>query len=510
MKGKYGIIDIGSNTIRLVIYERNKAGRLKEIENVKSVARLREYLSDDEILSEEGIQVLLGTLLSFQEITRHHQVNEIKCVATATIRQAKNRQEIIDLIEKATDFQMRILTGFEEAYYGYLAVVNSTSVSEAVTIDIGGGSTELTYFKNRQLIHCHSFAFGALSLKKQFISGNVPTPAELKELSAYILEQFQSLPWLHNKYVPIIAIGGSARNLVQIHQSLKAYPLAGLHQYEMNLNDITRVRRVLSYLTFEQIQKLEGLSKDRADIIIPAVEVFKVLYEVVAARSFILSKKGLRDGLFYEEFNKQFGVPIFPNVLEESFFELAQDYGINLDNVRYVNKLLTQLVEQIRFLNLFPVTNSDICDLKRAAHVYYLGQYIDEESSSQHTFYILANRTIDGLSHRDRLKLALTASYKNKTVFKQYIEPFADWFSSEERKKLRFLGALLRFAFSLNATKRNIVQAINVSEQSGAIMMEIFCKRDWRAEEYQAERHKKHLEKALKRPIILHFQSYKA
>jgi exopolyphosphatase / guanosine-5'-triphosphate,3'-diphosphate pyrophosphatase len=121
MKEKYGIIDIGSNTMRLVIYERNKSGRLKEVENVKAVARLRNYLTEDNVLTEEGIRVLLETLLSFQDITRHHQIQHVKCVATATIPQAKNQEDI----EETMDFPIRVLSEYEEAYYGFLAVVNS-------------------------------------------------------------------------------------------------------------------------------------------------------------------------------------------------------------------------------------------------------------------------------------------------------------------------------------------------------------------------------------------------
>jgi exopolyphosphatase / guanosine-5'-triphosphate,3'-diphosphate pyrophosphatase len=151
MKEKYGIIDIGSNTMRLVIYERNKSGRLKEVENVKAVARLRNYLTEDNVLTEEGIRVLLETLLSFQDITRHHQIQHVKCVATATIRQAKNQEDIKKLVEETTDFPIRVLSEYEEAYYGFLAAVNSTPITEGITIDIGGGSTELTYIKTVSL-----------------------------------------------------------------------------------------------------------------------------------------------------------------------------------------------------------------------------------------------------------------------------------------------------------------------------------------------------------------------
>ncbi|WP_027408314.1 exopolyphosphatase [Anoxybacteroides tepidamans] len=506
MKEKYGIIDIGSNTVRLVIYERQKSGRLREIENVKAVVRLRNYLTPENLLMANGIELLLDTLQSFQEIVRHHRLERVKCVATATVRQAKNQKEIIELIEAHTDFRVRVLTGEEEAYYGFLAVVNSTPISEAVTIDIGGGSTEITYYKDRELLEFHSFPFGVLSLKEAFVSGNIPTSEELVQLSSYLKKQFETLPWLLGKNVPLVATGGSARNVAQIHQFMMQYPLAGIHQYEMKQKDLLEVRKRLTELSFEKIQKLEGLSKDRADLIIPALEVFCVLYDAVDASSFVLSRKGLRDGIFYEEMIQPFGTRLFPNVLQESFFELAQDYDVRLDDVQHVNKLIIQLVEQIRFLQLYPLTDEDVCDMKQAAHVFYLGQYIDEESSSQHTFYILANRTIDGLMHKDRVKLALIASYKNKPLFKQYIAPFDDWFTKKEQRRIRALGALLKFVYSLNETKRKIVEQIKMSEQDGGIVINIHCCGDFRAEEYQAEKNKKHIEKIFKRPVELCFQ----
>ena len=97
LKQQYAIIDIGSNTMRLVIYE-NKTGFYKEIENTKVVARLRNYLVDG-VLIEEGIEVLLQTLFQFQESTRFHQLHHVLCVATATIRQAKNQEEIKNLLK---------------------------------------------------------------------------------------------------------------------------------------------------------------------------------------------------------------------------------------------------------------------------------------------------------------------------------------------------------------------------------------------------------------------------
>jgi len=116
----YSIIDIGSNTMRLVVYAQEEAGRLHEVENTKAVARLRNYLDEDSMLTVQGIRRLLTTLKSFKEVVDTYELKELVCVATATIRQAKNKQAIQDLVKEEIGWDMRIISEQEEAYYGYL------------------------------------------------------------------------------------------------------------------------------------------------------------------------------------------------------------------------------------------------------------------------------------------------------------------------------------------------------------------------------------------------------
>lgn len=505
IKEKYAIIDIGSNTMRLVIYQRDKSQRLKEIENVKVSARLRNYLNDDSFLNDEGIKVLVSALHSFQEVTRHHDLKKVKCVATATIRQAENKEFILHTVEAKTDFSIRILSEYEEAYYGFLAVVNSTQIESGITIDIGGGSTEITYFENRKLIHYHSFPFGALSLKKQFVKNEIPAEKEINQLKEFLDAKFRSLPWVVNRNLPIVAIGGSARNIVQIHQAMQEYPLAGVHQYEMNHQNLTDVQQFLSSLTLHELQRVEGLSKDRADIIIPTAQVFHTLYEIVDADNFILSRKGLRDGVFYEDLTRGTGLAIFPNVIEESFHELLSDYDIDLNHVIHVTKLALKIYRDLAEEGLLSYSKEDILLLRRGAFVFNLGQYIDSESSSQHTFYLIANRTIDGLLHKERLQLALIASFKSKSSYKQYADPYKHWFSKVEQRNMMMLGAIIKLAYSLNATKREIIKSVDIRTENDFVKCDVVCEGNWKPEEYQAEKQKKNLEKILKKNIIFKF-----
>ncbi|MGP4042086.1 Ppx/GppA phosphatase family protein [Gracilibacillus sp. D59] len=503
-KQYYAIIDIGSNTMRLVIYLREKGGRLKEVENVKAVARLRSFLETDNTLNDTGIIRLISTLQSFQDVLVTYAVKDVVCVATATIRQAQNKEKILVQVEHQTGLTMRILSEEEEAYYGYLAVVNSTSLSTGVTVDIGGGSTEVTYFKNRELVASHSFPFGALTLK-EFFAKEIPTSEELENLRNYLAEQFATLPWLRNREVPLVGIGGSARNLVQIDQNLKEYPLAGLHQYKMYDTDIIHVSNYLTSLKPDKLPKVEGLSKDRADIIVPAIEVFHSLYKMVQADSFILSRKGLRDGVFYEQLSKEMGSILFPNVLEDSIQELINDFDLDPKQILHVQYLTRKLFDYLKENGLLHLTKKDWTLLKRASYLCHLGEYIDAESSAQHTFYLLANRTIDGLMHKDRLQLALIASFKNKTIFKQFIKPYKQWFLKEEQKKLRHLGALLKFSYCLDATKRQVVKEMSFDFRKDTLTIILHCDGDAKPEEYQSEKQKKHVEKAIKKDVELKF-----
>ncbi|MDF4756046.1 hypothetical protein P3527_24695, partial [Vibrio parahaemolyticus] len=142
----------------------------------------------------------------------------------------------------------------------------------------------------------------------------------------------------------------------------------------------------------------------------------------------------------------------------------------------------------------------------QAAKVFNIGKYIDEEASRLHTFYLLANKTIDGMMHKERVRLALIASYKSKMLFKQHLSPFEGWFDKNEQKKIRLLGAVLQFSAALNIRQRSLVESISITESKEGLTFEIVCEQSALAEKVQAEKQKKQLERVLKTNIILLFK----
>jgi len=503
---KTAIIDIGSNTIRLVLYKYNKEEGLKEFGNIKTVARLRSYLQPDGQISEEGIRLLAETLSSFKSIIDDYEVTDIKATATAAIRQAKYNQDIIQRMKNDTGILIDLLTEEEEAYFGYLAVAHSMATKSAITIDIGGGSTEITLFKEKELQKTISFPFGTVSLKEKFVSGEILNNREKEALLQYVKAQFEKIDWIQQVSLPVIGIGGSARNIAQIHQRISKYPISGVHQYELSNEELINISNRLEGLNFEQLKQLEGLASDRADIIGVALEVFRALMSVVQAEVFQVSKKGLREGIIIQRvLQNNVNALNKYKIVEENIRQITFKYGRSENECTFQRGLTEQLYRECCQLGVFNFNERHLEMLQCAAQVYAIGEYIEQDSSSEHTFYLLANQSILGMNHVDRIKLALLASFKNKAYFRRFSSPFTTWISKEELKLLKDFGGMLKFIYALNVSKRNIIESVKLKNSDDNIHLILCANRLPVAEMYQCNRQKKQIERLFKKNVQIHF-----
>ena len=141
---------------------------IKEIRNIKTPARLAQYIDADGYMAEEGVSALLKILHSFKQISEKYHITDIYPMATAAIRQSKNREDILKRIKAELDLDAKIISGEMEAALGFEAAVHTISYCDAVTIDIGGGSTELTFYEDKEIIYSISLSFGVVTLNKMF------------------------------------------------------------------------------------------------------------------------------------------------------------------------------------------------------------------------------------------------------------------------------------------------------------------------------------------------------
>ena len=165
---RIAIIDIGSNSARLVISHIYKNGAYNMVYNQKEALRLSQKLDKTGRLTEEAFASTLETMKSFAYMCRLYNADKTIAVATAAIRSAPNGPELTRLVEAETGITLHIITGNTEAYISYLGVINTLPVKDGIIFDLGGGSTELILFKNRQIVESVSLPFGAVNTTDMF------------------------------------------------------------------------------------------------------------------------------------------------------------------------------------------------------------------------------------------------------------------------------------------------------------------------------------------------------
>lgn len=507
---RFGLLDIGSNTIRLVVFEIDESRSIYELQNIKTPARLVQYLDDDKKMSDEGITVLIDVLRSFTEIAERYSINESRAIATAAIRQSINRETILDRVEEELGLKLEILPEEKEAYYGNYAVRYTMDVMDGVSIDIGGGSTELTYFSDKEVKESISFPFGAVSLQKQFFDGKDHNDKKsIDKARQWVNKQFKSLDWLTKAKVPLVGIGGSARNFAEIHQRQTDYPIAGIHEYQMTLDELNQTFSLLESSSMDDLSDLDGLSEDRRDIIIPAGIVFTELMKVMKSKAFTISNRGLREGIMIEELNNKYtdAYDLY-GVKRQTVQRLFKQYNIRPISAHQRIILADRLIALLADKKILDVEEKYLALLHYGATLYYLGSYVEDDSKSQHTFYIISNSNLHGFTHKDRVRLALMASYKNRSLYKQYIKDVDDWFDDDEKDTLLYLGCIIKFAEALSDSHVNFVQEMDlVDGEDDSYELHVTYKGDAIAEEYRANKHKNHLERALGKPLTVVFHS---
>ena len=292
-----GIVDLGSNTIRLSIYgyENNEA---KLLLNQKETAGLAGYVVDNR-LSLKGIAKACAVLNSFKEILANFNIAYYSVFATASLRNIDNTEEALQKIEENTGIKVDLLSGEEEARLGFLGVAREIDADEGLFIDIGGASTELLIFRNREIIRAVSMPLGCLNLYLRHVSSLQPEKSEMRDIKRSVLKELEKtgIPQDGCQNV-IFGIGGTVRAVRKLYNDYYKLPKGNtdmeavlfgefLHAYKSNREDF--IRRILQ------------LSPERIHTIIPGMILLKTIAKSCGIEHFtVIDDYGLREGYLYE------------------------------------------------------------------------------------------------------------------------------------------------------------------------------------------------------------------
>ncbi len=299
-KPPLAIIDIGSNSARIVVYDREPGGHLRIVASARSSLRLVEGVVENHAIGEVAMERAREALRDFRAIALGAGARAIRVYATAAVREATDGREFSRLVARTMKSPLQILDGDAEALYGFHGALRGLDSRSGLLFDLGGGSLQLTEFRQRTRVRSWSVPLGALRLSRRYLERDPPTEKEIKSLRSHIDGFLEELPLKSLRPGSrLVGTGGTVRNLARIERFRLKTPGSRLHGHELSLEAIEEIEWELRESPRRKRLEVLGLSKDRSDSIVAGAVVIGRLLDYVEADDILVSGQGLREGLAY-------------------------------------------------------------------------------------------------------------------------------------------------------------------------------------------------------------------
>ncbi|WP_373036081.1 Ppx/GppA phosphatase family protein [Sulfurimonas sp.] len=447
MAKRVAVIDIGSNSVRLVVYEKTSRFAFHLLNESKSRVRLSENAyKNNGNLQEIPMQRTIDALKDFLSIIDSYKARKTLCVATSALRDAPNKKEFLLRVKKELKLNIKIIDGEREAYFGAIACANLLPPQkEALSIDIGGGSTEFSIINSKDITNTVSLDLGTVRLKELFFDKN-----KKNEAVHYIDTKLEALDDLNA--TSLIGIGGTFRAISSAILKNKKHPLNKLHAFSYTAYEL---EEFISYILEANEQELKnfGIKSERFDIIKPGALILQRVLKKLSIKKVITSGVGVREGLFLAD------------LLRGSADKFPVHYNTS---VRYI---LDKHVGDISFSNqlnflakkIFDLThkhlNIDACyrqELSIAAKLYPSGNGIHFYSKNKHSYYLLQSALEYGFTHHQITLIATLCKYaKNKLPSSTHVQKYYQLLP--ETRVINTLSYMLSLCVSLLSHRpRNI------------------------------------------------------
>ena len=445
------VIDIGSNSVRLVIY-RLDGRAIWTVYNEKSLAGLGRDLPATGRLSQEGIGTALTALRRFRSLLDGWTAEEVHVVATAAVREAADGPMFMKRVRDETGLTVRLLSGEEEARYAALGVLAGQPDAHGVAGDLGGSSLELVRLDG---------AVGAIdgvTLPLGPFALGAPRPLQI-ERTAHAIET--ALAPQANRFAAreFHAVGGAWRNLALLHMELADYPLRVAHQYEMGRSDAIEVARFVARQSKASLQRIEGLSKKRFETLPYAALVLAGVIEALGVKRVVVSAFGLREGLLLDAMEPEIRRR---DPLIEGCEVLTAVRGLSPDLGGALEAWITPAFEKLPPL----FDGRDAILVAAACRLADLGARLHPDHRADVAFEQVLRAPIAGMNHMERAFLA-SAMFSRHTAASTTPEEttVARVLSPERRQRARALGAAVRLGCDVSGRNPRLLERSSLAIQ---------------------------------------------
>ena len=436
-----GVVDLGSNSVRLVVYEGHTRNPMP-IFNEKAVLRLGRGLQTSGRLNEEGVDQALTVMHRYHAVARAMAAEPFEVLATAAVRDADNGPAFVESLRgRLPGVPIHILSGAEEAAYSADGVLCGIPAADGILADIGGGSLEVVRLVDGTRGPSQTLRLGVIRLAER--SGGDPIRAR-----AIAEDDLQAVPWLGQ--VPdgdLYLVGGAWRALARIHMAQTEYPLNMVHHYTIGREEARDLAGLISTAPRKVLERLPGAPRRRIDDLPFAAVVLRRLLRVTALRRVVFSASGLREGWFMRRMPREIQEQ---DPLIGAAWELAARHGRD-------PSLPPALMDWTR--PLFPRETQAAARLREAmCWMSDIGSHDHPEFRAEQAFLRVLRQPGVGLDHHSRAFLALAVALRYEAESDAaFLRPSRLLLDIETANLAEVLGIALRLAYTLSAGTRDLL-----------------------------------------------------
>jgi exopolyphosphatase / guanosine-5'-triphosphate,3'-diphosphate pyrophosphatase len=412
------VIDLGSNSWRLVVYMFSPGDWWKLTDEIFETVRIGEGLAATGRLSEKAMERGNETLAVFERFCAAHGLgpDDVHAVATSAIRDASNGEEFLAAAREATGLKIEVISDEDEARFGYVAAINTSTLTDGIVLEIGGGSIQLIEVARRRAKSLRSFPLGAVRLTEQFLPGSGPAKKkELQRVRDHVRQTLSEFPALGQAGDRIVGMGGAARNLAAAAQRAAGQPDIGIQGFVITRDMIGDLVAELASLPVDERGSVPGIKVGRGDIILASALVIETVLEMGAFAGIEVTEASLRDGVFLaRELLADQPEALFEDVREAAVRNLAIQYESDLPHVEHVALLSLQMFDSLAAGGLFEPEPGERELLWAAAMLHDVGMTISYDDHHKHSYYLIVSAELPGFDPRERALIAQITRYHRK------------------------------------------------------------------------------------------------
>ncbi|HXW84110.1 MAG TPA: Ppx/GppA phosphatase family protein [Candidatus Binataceae bacterium] len=464
-------IDVGSNSVHMIVAEVGRDGQLEVVDRVKEMVRLGRRSFTTGRLTNEAMDLAIRALSHFKRIARVTRVAKMRAVATSAVREASNRAAFIRRIRDDAGIAVEVISGAEEAQLIFLAARHALGLEGGphLLVDVGGGSVELVLVKDGEPQWLKSVPLGAARLTERFLKDDPPARMQLKALEQHINSQIGPFMDKARKAGVVHAIGtsGTINTLVAMARAARGEDLGRLHGASATAAELSRLCNDLTTANSALRLELPGMDTKRVDLMPAAALLVDFVLKHSGAPELLACNWALREGVLLSLAQSSLGRGS-ADARRRSVNALAARFAGHNEHGRHVAKIALKLFDATGPVLALPANTRDL--LEYAALLHDVGHAIDHDRHNRHSYYLIKNAELFGFDPNEIEMIALTARGHRKEAAKLDSSEL-NGLPQAKRKLVRGLAAILRVADALDRSHFGVVRDVEVRYSPGRLII---------------------------------------